>query len=261
MNALSRKKNDDFVSLYWTDDPALPKYERLRAAFVKAITEGFWAPGMRLPTEAELVETTPCSLGTIQRALRSLTEDGVIARKRGSGSVVPDLSGRISDPLHMRFLKPGEENGYQVVETKVVDRKILKSNGPWSEALNLDGKPLIKIVRIFTINAQTHVYNEFYAKSSRFPELVNLPKSELNGLNFKKLITKDYQSPIHRVRHRLRFEVLKKSVLKYGNYIEDVPSPILNVVAFAINGDPIYYQDYYLPAEKGVLDLGLTSFA
>lgn len=261
MNTYLRRKSEEFVSLYWTNDPAVPKYERLRAAFVQAIADGFWSPGMRLPTEAELVASIPCSLGTIQRALRSLTDEGVIERKRGSGSVVPEMSSRVSDPLHMRFLKSGGEIGYLPVETKVLDRRIVRSHGPWSSPINQHDEPVVKIVRNFTIGSEVTLYNEFYAVASRFPKLVELPRPKLDGLNFKKLITQDYQSPIHKVRQHLRFEAVKSSLLKHGNYVPDVPSPILNVVAYAPNGDPIYYQDYYLPADEGVLDLGLATFA
>jgi DNA-binding GntR family transcriptional regulator len=56
----------------------LPKYTALRDAIVSAVAGGQLAPGDRVPNEQELAAALPISLGTIQRALRQLVEEGVI---------------------------------------------------------------------------------------------------------------------------------------------------------------------------------------
>lgn len=103
MSDLTRQATEEFVQRYWSNDDDDPKHERLRRAFSTAIAHGFWGPGARLPTEVELTETIPCSLGTVQRALRQLTSDGLIKRRRGSGSIVTDSRIGIDRPWHMRF--------------------------------------------------------------------------------------------------------------------------------------------------------------
>lgn len=68
--------------------PGLPKYLHLREALLTAIEGGHWKPGAKLPTETELSGLTPYSLGTVQRAMRSLVDDGVVVRRKGIGSFV-----------------------------------------------------------------------------------------------------------------------------------------------------------------------------
>ena len=76
---------DEFLKRYWPQQDDLPKHERLRQAITASIADGYWVAGARLPTESEWAAETPCSLGTVQRALRSLVDDGLILRRRGRG--------------------------------------------------------------------------------------------------------------------------------------------------------------------------------
>ena len=64
------------------------KHDRIRQTFIEAIANGEYAPGQRLPSEAELVKTFGASRPTVNRALRDLQLSGVIDRRAGSGSYV-----------------------------------------------------------------------------------------------------------------------------------------------------------------------------
>ena len=68
----------------------LPKYAQLREALRAAIEDAYWAPGAQLPPEAELAQTTPFSLGTVQKALQALVEEGIVIRRQGYGSFVSE---------------------------------------------------------------------------------------------------------------------------------------------------------------------------
>ena len=50
---------------------------------IAAIEDGHWRDGDKLPTEQVLAETTPFSLGTVQKAVGSLVSEGYVQRKRG----------------------------------------------------------------------------------------------------------------------------------------------------------------------------------
>ena len=58
-----------------------------RSAYSR-IRSGSWAPGYRLPSEADLCDHFGTARMTVSRALRSLTEDGLVIRKRRAGSFV-----------------------------------------------------------------------------------------------------------------------------------------------------------------------------
>lgn len=258
MKTYSLERAGEFIRRYWLEDASVPKHEQLRRALTQSIVEGFWAVGGRLPTEAELVAASPCSLGTVQRALRDLASEGIIERRRGSGTVVSDLNTPTELPLHMRFFKAGgERSAHLPLSTEVVGRRLLKSTGPWTTALS-PGATVVKIDRVFFIDGRLRVYSSFYANAAQFPELVSLPKAALTNRDFKRFMVYRYHTSVHEVRQKLRYEVPPARVVRHGDCAAGIPAAVLNVVAYALNDDALYYQDFYLPPSELVLDLGMA---
>ncbi len=66
----------------------LPLYRNLAAVLRASIVSGTFATGDLLPTELELCAAHNVSRHTARDALRLLTEEGLIHRKRGAGTVV-----------------------------------------------------------------------------------------------------------------------------------------------------------------------------
>ena len=64
------------------------KYIQMANALRAAITEGKYLPANRLPTEQQLMNQFGVSRQTVRNALEILTNDGLIQRRQGSGSVI-----------------------------------------------------------------------------------------------------------------------------------------------------------------------------
>jgi DNA-binding LacI/PurR family transcriptional regulator len=69
-------------------ESAKPKHRQLFEELNRAIRSGSFAPGQRLPTELELMQQYKVSRTTVTRTLRDLQHQGVVWRRRGSGSYV-----------------------------------------------------------------------------------------------------------------------------------------------------------------------------
>ncbi|MDJ0664181.1 MAG: extracellular solute-binding protein [Acidimicrobiia bacterium] len=71
-------------------DPSqpIPIYFQLKTLILEEILAGTYPPGSRLPTEYELCERLGVSRTPVSRALSELADEGVILRKRRSGSFV-----------------------------------------------------------------------------------------------------------------------------------------------------------------------------
>ena len=76
-------------------------YATVKASLRERIARGGWQPGVRLPSERELVQEFGCARMTVHRALRELEEIGLIERRQGSGSFVAELHS-ISNLLRVR---------------------------------------------------------------------------------------------------------------------------------------------------------------
>ncbi len=83
----------------------------LREEIKRRITTGEWSPGALMPNEMQLAEEYGCARTTINRALQTLAEDGLIERKRRAGTRVRELpirQAKFKIPLIRREV---EENG------------------------------------------------------------------------------------------------------------------------------------------------------
>ena len=69
-------------------------YRQLAADLRQAVAAGRYPPGQRLPTEAELVQSTRLSRQTVRRAFQELVSEGVIYRVRGRGTFAVPGDGR-----------------------------------------------------------------------------------------------------------------------------------------------------------------------
>lgn len=68
----------------------MPRYVEVAAALKAEIAERGLQPGDSLPTESQLTERFRVSRFTVREALRRLAADGLVERRRGSGTVVAD---------------------------------------------------------------------------------------------------------------------------------------------------------------------------
>ena len=80
-----------------TDSIALdgtgPLHEQIRRAVCAPIISGAWQPGRRVPSEHELMALFGAARMTVNRAMRALADDGLIVRRRRTGSVVASPAG------------------------------------------------------------------------------------------------------------------------------------------------------------------------
>ena len=67
-----------------------PIYQQIKKTIQQRVTSGEWPAGQKLPSENELVNALAVSRMTINRALRELTQEGVIKRVHGLGSFVAE---------------------------------------------------------------------------------------------------------------------------------------------------------------------------
>lgn len=84
-----------------------PRYLRLAGELRAAILSGKFAARDQFPTESELCQRYGVSRFTVREALRRLQNEGLIARKRGSGTVVQPAAAR-GGALHQPLSNVGE---------------------------------------------------------------------------------------------------------------------------------------------------------
>jgi len=149
----------------WRDSelPSKARHTRLTAALLASIDAGYWQPGAKLPTEQELARQTPYSLGTVQRAMRTLVESGIVVRRQGAGSYVAARERLTDDPWQLRF--HGDDGvSFLSVSPKVLFRDWFSGPGHWNEFLELgSNKEFVQVDRRVNIGGEFYVFSRYFA--------------------------------------------------------------------------------------------------
>jgi GntR family transcriptional regulator len=223
------------------------KHEALKEAISAAIADGFWGDGAQLPTETEFTRMTPFSLGTVQRAIGSLVNEGLVQRRRGLGTFVVPREKRIGGPWIWQFLTP-DETGFIPMTTRVIRREEIRPEETWARWLTdgLSEQRVLQIDRI--IHAGDYgLASRFHADPMRFPVLKEAPIRTLHGENFAGLIQRVYgvsPSVISRSMHCADLPAFACDLLgiakgSIGMHVE--------LMAKSARGMPIFHNTMYLP--------------
>lgn len=121
-------------------------FRAVQTEILRRITDGPWGPGTLLPTEAELAAEFGCSRATINRALREIDEQGLIDRRRKSGTRVrmaPVRQARFEIPL----VRAEVEATGAVYRYALVRRDLMPAPDALRALLNLaPGMPVVHLV-------------------------------------------------------------------------------------------------------------------
>jgi DNA-binding GntR family transcriptional regulator len=102
-------------------------YERVSAELRRRIVQGVYAPGSRVPSEADLIREFRVSAITVRRTVRDLQFEGLLVGRQGIGVFVADqrrirrsLSGEATVALRDEMRRAGVEPGVKVVSLSLV---------------------------------------------------------------------------------------------------------------------------------------------
>ncbi len=243
-----------FGTLWRADRSGLPKYQRVVNAIVEALRRGLWLPGDQLPPEEELVNLTPFSLGTVQRALRDLVTQGLVIRRHGLGSYVAELPRRLQDPWHCRFAAD-DGVGTVPIYSKATARRIVACDGPWNQYLDMASDEIMQLDRIIDVADEFKVYSRFYAGRSVLRALWEKPMDMLHGMNFKKLIAEECGLPITEMVHHVQVAQFDEGVGEAIEVASGTTGLLLQAIAHAGTRKVVYYQEFYIPPGQRALQL------
>jgi DNA-binding GntR family transcriptional regulator len=226
-------------------DTGTPKHVSLYAGLVHAIESGRLKPGQKLPTETELADALPLSVGTIQRAMGSLVGDGLVLRRRGAGSFVAHPQKLLEHPLHCRFVGP---QGFLPVYSELIGRKLIAARGPWSAPLQQSGKRILRIDRKLSINREFNVLSRIYVDALRFPLLMSCAPSDLASHNIKLLLAKHYRIGISHIEQSLHLLPFPAPVRRALDLRADGAGVRLDLLAIEPSGKAALFQELYVPS-------------
>lgn len=224
------------------------KVEKLTNAFIESIEAGYWRPGDRIPTEISLTEALPLSLGTVQTVLRRLTDEGIIERRRGTGSRIADLSDKGRDVWFLRFLD--KDTGRNApVEVLSFDIAETDDRGPWSLFIE-QGSGYIRIDRSFLVAGNLKVIGRLYLAAGRFRPLLDYDPTTFGRLHVRHVLQHRFNAPTLGVTHNIRVTQLDNGVASELGVDRGTVGLEMEVFCRTFRDEPLFYQKFTIPPSR-----------
>ncbi|MBA1187085.1 GntR family transcriptional regulator [Stutzerimonas nitrititolerans] len=244
---MSEREAIDFYDRYRPQGVVgLPKYAQLREALLAAINDGYWGPGTQLPNESTLATITPFSLGTVQKALRELVDSKRIVRRHGHGTFVAEAAVPMMSPMHLRF--EDDEGNVLPIYAAVVGQESGLDGQLWADKLGANVRNVAKVDRVFTVGEGFHCFSHFFIDGDRFPAFAEAEMLDFAGANFKALLYSRYNVSIHELIQKLRVERFPDDVCNQLELDEGTVGVVLEFHAMSLMGQPLYFQEAFIPA-------------
>jgi GntR family histidine utilization transcriptional repressor len=151
---------------------AEPLHRRIRAAIEGPIRSGAWPPGHRIPFEHELTRRFGCSRMTVNKALSALAAEGLIARRRRTGSVVAAAPGDRA-MLDIQDLAAEAGRSGRSYRHEVLERRLAPATP--AEAARLGLREGTRLLHVATLHCTDGVPD---ALEARLVSLDTVPEAE-----------------------------------------------------------------------------------
>lgn len=221
-----------------------PKHVVIYRGVIDAIESQTVQANEKLPTESEWTQQLPVSLGTVQRAVRSLMLEGWVRRKRGHGTYVVGAHQLLENPLHLRFVGP---EGFLPVYATLLKRQSCSETGPWSLALRQEGRNLLRIDRKISIDHTFSVLSRILVNADRFPFLADCPAATLSNHNIKLLLSRHHGVEVSRIEQSMQMMAFPPVARKVTGLRVGEVGTRLDLMAVQTNAEVALYQELYIP--------------
>src|ERR1700685_1323992 len=111
-----------------------PLYLKVKRHILDNIDSGKWGTSTRVPSENDIVKSFGVSRMTANRALKELSDEGVLVRIAGVGSFVADRHAR-AHPLEIRSIADEIRERGHVHRAEVVSLERIRAVAELAEAL------------------------------------------------------------------------------------------------------------------------------
>lgn len=219
----------------------MTKVDRVCDSILARIEAGALRGGDRLPSEAELADGHQVSVGTVQKALARLAQDGVVSREHGRGTFV---RGSRLDTDEVAYLRFRDARGRELptwVHLESVRRDA--RGGPWSDFL---GGACIRIVRRIDVDGRFALHGEFRLRADDFERLDGVDQRELES-NLRLLIDRRLGWPTLRVDQRIRFTPPPARIAAALGLAPGAPAFTMDIRGFTLRDRPLWFQRLYGP--------------
>ncbi len=230
----------------------LVKHRQLSEAILSLVADEVLKPGDRLPPEAVFAQSLPFSLGTIQKAMRNLSELGVVSRRAGRGTVIAERTGEIFDLWQFRFVDRDQNTVFPVFSSVTkLDR--VRRNGIWSKFLG-DEETYVRIEREIRVDNRFKLLSFFYLSDRRFGSVADRDPAELEGVHLHAIIRREFGVSTDRTNNRVVCSTIPDSICLRLNLPSAARGLVCQIQGFTNGDEPLSFHEIYVPADADPME-------
>ncbi|HTZ79734.1 MAG TPA: GntR family transcriptional regulator [Stellaceae bacterium] len=220
-------------------DRPIPLYEHVKRQISEAILMGAWAPGTVLPGEIALASQYGVAVGTIRRALADLTAEGMLVRRRKTGTVVTGRSPHHSLRNIFQYFRLHGADGALLRSTpEVLSLARRGATAEEASALRVEpGTPLVHVHRRRLVAGVPIMHETLLLPAARLPDFPTKAKA-LPALIYLHLLER-YGIRVSAVRESLTAAVASTEDRRVLELRAPAAVLVIDEVAYDQAGDPI----------------------
>jgi GntR family transcriptional regulator len=217
-----------------------PKHERLSSALRDIIYGRRVIAHDRLPPERVLAAGLGMSVGTVQKSLETLSQEGLIVRELGRGTFVSAHRLSFAGTWHFRFVRPGETE-ILPVRTTLVARRLIHRKGPWSEALGPDPEGYVRLTRRIMAGDEFMCFNRTWLPATSCRALLDVPAAEIAGENLRVTLGERFNLPLANAVQFVRADTLEPATCRQFGLPEGTTGLIMDVTGYTNGERPVFF--------------------
>lgn len=207
------------------EERPLPLYEHVKRRMSEAILMGVWPPGTVVPGEVALAAQYGVAVGTIRRALGDLTAEGMLMRRRKTGTVVTGRTPQHSLRAFFQYFRlHGADGSLLRSVPEVLDLARGAASAAEAAAFGIARKSeVIRLHRRRDVKGKPVMHETFVLPAARLPDFPHRPR-EVPDLLYLHLLE----------RYGIRVSSVRETVTAELATVEDrrvlalrAPAPVL----------------------------------
>lgn len=153
-----------------------PLYERVKRHMSEAILVGEWPPGMVLPNETALAQGFGIAVGTVRRAMSDLVAEGLLSRRRKTGTVVTGRAPHHSLRFFFQYFRLHRADGSLVRSTSTyLGVETLPATPEQAALLQIRSGGIVRIHRLRHADGRPVMHDKLVLAQERLPGLPQEP--------------------------------------------------------------------------------------
>lgn len=224
----------------------IPYYAQVKDVLRERIERGEWKPGEQLPSEAELCRLFDVSRIVIRQALKEMSYEGLIVRRKGKGTFVAEpkiLEGLVQELTG--FHQDMTSRGHRPV-TQVLKQEVVSATARVAAYLRVEqGTPLVQLDRLRFVNQEPIVLVTTYLPHALVPELLH---EDMSSQSLYEFLERRLGLVIDRGRRTIGAVAAGEYEAQLLQIERGAPLILLDSVSYLSDGTPI---EYYRALHRG----------